>query len=139
MSSLDNITGPEVENAAPPPAGGAMLMITPAAADRIRHLLAQKQPQPAAVMVSVTSKGCSGLRYDLQYLDKLADKPKFADEVTQHGVTVVIDPKAALYIIGSVMDYKESPTRAGFDFANPNETGRCGCGESFSVASTEKN
>jgi len=131
--SLDNVTGPEVESATPPLAGGAILSITPAAAERIRHLLAQKQPQPEAVMVSVTSKGCSGMRYDLQYLDKLADKPKFADVVTQDGVTVVIDPKATLFIVGSVMDYKENPTRAGFDFANPNETGRCGCGESFSV------
>jgi iron-sulfur cluster assembly protein len=134
MTSLDNITGPEAQGIPPLP-GGAILTITPAAADRIRHLLAQKQPQPEAVMVSVTSKGCSGLRYDLQYLDRLGDKPKFADEVTQNGVTVVVDPKATLYIVGSVMDYKESPTHSGFDFVNPNETGRCGCGESFSVAS----
>ncbi len=130
--SLDNVTGPESQPQNPVP--GAALTITPAAAARIKALLEKKQPQPAAVVVSVTSKGCSGLSYDLQYLDKVSDKPKFADEVTQHGVTVVIDPKAALYIIGSVMDYQESPTRSGFDFANPNETGRCGCGESFSVA-----
>src|SRR6201995_393635 len=130
--SLDNVTGPEDQ-----PAGvvvGAMLTITPAAAARIRHLLDQKSPRPEAVLVSVKTKGCSGLSYDLQYLDKLADKPKFADEVTQDGVTVVIDPKATLFIVGSVMDYKESPTHSGFDFANPNEVGRCGCGESFSVA-----
>jgi iron-sulfur cluster assembly protein len=130
--SLDNITGPEQQATNPMP--GAMLSITPAAAARIRHLLGQKQPKPEAVIVSVTTKGCSGLRYDLQYLDKLTDKPKFADEVRQEGVTVVIDPKATLFIVGSVMDYKESATHSGFDFANPNETGRCGCGESFSVA-----
>lgn len=133
--SLDNVTGPEIENKAPP-VPGAMLTITPAAAERIRVLLSQKQPEPAAVLVSVTTKGCSGMRYDLQYLDKLTDKPKYADEITQHGVTVVVDPKAALYIVGSTMDYKESPTHSGFDFINPNETGRCGCGESFTV---EKN
>jgi len=130
--SLDNITGPEQLPANP--MAGTMLSITPAAAARIRHLLSQKQPKPEAVIVSVKTKGCSGLSYDLQYLDKLADKPKFADEVTQDGVTVVIDPKASLFIVGSVMDYKESPTHSGFDFANPNEVGRCGCGESFSVA-----
>ena len=132
MSSLDNITGPEM-GASPPMMGGAVLKITPAAADRIRHLLAQKQPAPEAVMVSVTSKGCSGLSYDLQYLDSVKAAPKFADKVTEHGVTVVVDPKATLYIVGSVMDYKESPTHSGFDFTNPNETGRCGCGESFTV------
>ncbi|HEU0118579.1 MAG TPA: iron-sulfur cluster assembly accessory protein [Alphaproteobacteria bacterium] len=130
--SLDNITGPENQPLAAP-IGGAVLTITEAAATRIKHLLAQKQPQPAAVMVSVTTKGCSGLSYDLQYLDQLSDKPKFADEVSQHGVTVVVDPKATLFIVGSVMDYKESPTHSGFDFTNPNETGRCGCGESFTV------
>jgi iron-sulfur cluster assembly protein len=130
--SLDNITGPEEQPAGIVP--GAMLTITPAAAARIRHLLDQKQPRPEAVIVSTKTKGCSGLSYDLQYLDRLADKPKFADEITQEGVTVIIDPKAALYIVGSVMDYKESATHSGFDFANPNETGRCGCGESFSVA-----
>src|ERR1700729_2426016 len=105
--SLDNITGPEQQSGNSMP--GAMLSITPAAAARIRHLLGQKQPKPEAVIVSVKSKGCSGLSYDLQYLDKLTDKPKFADEVTQDGVTVIIDPKASLYIVGSVMDYKESP------------------------------
>ena len=112
----------------------APLTITPAAADRVRAILAGQNPQPEAVMVSVTTKGCSGLSYDLQFLNKLSDKPKFADEVTAHGVTVVIDPKAALYIIGSTMDYKETMERSGFDFINPNEAGRCGCGESFTVA-----
>jgi iron-sulfur cluster assembly protein len=130
--SLDHVTGPEKQPVNPTP--GAMLTITPAAATRIRHLLEQKQPQPEAVIISVKTKGCSGMSYDMQYLDRLADQPKFADRVSQNGVTVVIDPKAALFIVGSVMDYKESPAHSGFDFANPNETGRCGCGESFSVA-----
>ncbi len=112
---------------------GALLTLTPEAVMRIRGLMAQKNPQPEALVVSVTSKGCSGLRYDLQYLERLSDKPKFADVITQDGVNVVIDPKATLYLVGSVMDYKETPTRSGFDFINPNETARCGCGESFSV------
>ncbi len=130
--SLDHVSGPENHNPAPP-SGGAILTITPAAAERINVLLRKKIPQPEAVLVSVTSKGCSGHSYDLQYLDRLSDKPPFADVITEHGVTVVVDPKATLYIVGSVMDYKESPTRSGFDFINPNETGRCGCGESFTV------
>jgi iron-sulfur cluster assembly protein len=109
------------------------LTITEAAATRLKTILGQKSPTPEAVMVSITTKGCSGMRYDLQYLDKLADAPKFADKVTQHGVTVVIDPKASLYVTGSTMDYKEGMERSGFDFVNPNETGRCGCGESFTV------
>ena len=134
MSSLDTVTSPVNLDFGLTAKGGALLTLTPAASARIRHLLAQKTPRPEALMVSVTSKGCSGLSYDLQYLDRLADKPKYADEIVQDGVTVVIDPKATLYIAGSVMDYAESPTRSGFDFTNPNETGRCGCGESFTVA-----
>jgi len=130
--SLDNITGPEAQSGIAFQ-GGAILNITETAAARIQYLLQQKDPRPEALMVSVKSKGCSGLSYDLQYLDKLSDKPKYADEVTQHGVTVVIDPKATLFIVGSVMDYKESPTKSGFDFVNPNATGTCGCGESFTV------
>src|ERR1700733_10577690 len=98
--SLDNITGPEEQPVNPVP--GAMLTITSAAAARIRHLLSQKQPQPEAVIVSTKTKGCSGLSYDLQYLERLADKPKYADEITQEGVTGGVDPKAALYIVGSV-------------------------------------
>ncbi len=111
-----------------------ILTLTPAAVTRLKTLLAQKQPQPAAVMVTVLTKGCSGLRYDLQFLNRLEDKPNYADAITQDGVTVVIDPAAALYLIGSTMDYQETPLRSGFDFINPNETGRCGCGESFTVA-----
>lgn len=129
--SLDTINGPEILPGTSQ--GVAMLSLTEAAAERIRVLLLQKDPNPEAVMVSVKTKGCSGLSYDLQYLDHLADRPKYADVVTQHGVSVVIDPMAALYIVGSIMDYKESPTHSGFDFTNPNETARCGCGESFSV------
>lgn len=130
--SIDKVSGPE-NFPASPGASGAILTVTPEAAARVEHLLQQKTPKPEAVIVSVKTKGCSGLSYDLAYLDKLADAPKYADTITQHGVTVVIDPKASLYIVGSVMDYKESPTHSGFDFINPNETGRCGCGESFSV------
>jgi len=128
--TIDTVTGPEQM---PTGAARAALTITPAAAARIQTLLAQRQPRPEALIVSITTKGCSGLSYDLQYLDKLADTPKFADIVTQHDVTVVIDPKAALYIVGSVMDYREDAMKSGFDFANPNEVARCGCGESFSV------
>ncbi|MDR3450939.1 MAG: iron-sulfur cluster assembly accessory protein [Alphaproteobacteria bacterium] len=113
-----------------------VLTITEKAAERLRGILEGKDPKPEAVMVSVTTKGCSGMKYDLQLLNHLSDAPKYADTVTEHGVTVVIDPKAALYITGSQMDYREDALYSGFDFANPNETGRCGCGESFSVAPT---
>ena len=112
----------------------SILTITEAAAARLHEKIAAQAPKPEAVLVSVTSKGCSGLSYDLQFLNKLSDAPKGADQMTAHGLTVVIDPKAALYIVGSTMDYKQDALHSGFDFINPNETARCGCGESFSVA-----
>lgn len=130
--SIENISGPS-EMPVPMGVQKQMISLTEKAAERLKFLLAQKSPAPEAVYVSVNSKGCSGLSYDIQFLQNLADKPKFSDCVTQYGVTVVIDPKAALYIVGSVMDYKEDQMKSGFDFANPNEVARCGCGESFSV------
>jgi len=110
-----------------------ILTITENAAAKLRDKIASQSPAPEAVFVSVKNTGCSGMSYDLQFLTKLSDAPKFADMVTQHGITLVVDPKATLYIVGSIMDYREDEMGSRFDFANPNEAGRCGCGESFTV------
>ena len=113
----------------------SILTITEAAASRLRTMVASQNPPPEAVMVAVKNTGCSGMSYDLQFLQQLSDAPKFADQVTTaDGLTVVIDPKATLYIIGSTMDYQTGALKSGFEFINPNEAGRCGCGESFTVA-----
>ncbi len=115
-----------------------IITITDNAAARLHEIIAaQQDPKPEAVFVSVTTKGCSGMSYDIQFLNKLADAPKAADIIKEHGLTIVVDPKAALYIIGSKMDYKKDAMQSGFDFVNPNETARCGCGESFSVAAAK--
>lgn len=111
----------------------ALLTITPDAATRIKHLLARKQPNAEALLISVISGGCSGFKYDIQYIDKIADAPVKAAVINQHDVTVYIDPMAVMYLLGSTMDYKESLTSAGFEFINPNKKTSCGCGESFSV------
>jgi iron-sulfur cluster assembly protein len=111
-----------------------ILTVTEAAASRLQEKISTQSPKPEAVLVSVTTKGCSGMSYDLQFLNKLSDAPQGADQITTHGLTIVVDPKALLHIIGSTMDYKQTPLHSGFDFINPNETARCGCGESFSVS-----
>ena len=106
------------------------IKLTEAAARRVQELLAKRGKPSVGIRIGVRSKGCSGLSYTLEY----ADQKEPTDEVVeQHGVTVLIDPKATLFILGTEMDYVEEKMQAGFVFRNPNEKGRCGCGESFHV------
>jgi iron-sulfur cluster assembly protein len=106
------------------------MTLTEAAADRIRALLAKRGKPAVGIRVGVRSRGCSGLTYTLEYAD---EKGKFDEVVEDKGVTVLIDPKATMFIIGTEMDYVEDKLQSGFTFRNPNEKGRCGCGESFHV------
>lgn len=110
----------------------AAFTITENAAQRIHALMAAQQAQGKILFVGVKTKGCSGLSYDMRFAEK-AEVPPLAETVSEHGVTVAIDPKAAMFLFGTQMDYLESPIKSGFEFINPNETGRCGCGESFTV------
>src|SRR5882724_1222768 len=106
------------------------LSVTDAAAQRIQALLAKRGKPSAGVRVGVRSRGCSGLSYTLEYAD---EKGKFDEVVEDKGVTILIDPKAVMFILGTEMDYVEEKLQTGFTFQNPNEKGRCGCGESFHV------
>ena len=106
------------------------MTLTDAAAERIRALLAKRGRPAVGIRVGVRSRGCSGLTYTLEYAD---EKGKFDELVQDKGVTVLIDPKASMFIIGTEMDYVEDKLQSGFTFRNPNEKGRCGCGESFHV------
>ena len=107
-----------------------LLNITDQAAERIKALLAQRDKPSEGVRVGVRKGGCSGLAYTIEYAD---DIKKFEDVVEDKGVKVIIDPKASLYLIGTTMDFVEEKMKSGFVFVNPNEKGRCGCGESFHV------
>jgi iron-sulfur cluster assembly protein len=104
--------------------------LTEAAAKRVQDLLAKRGKPSLGIRIGVRSKGCSGLSYTLEYADQ---KQPMDEIVEQHGVTVLIDPKATLFILGTEMDYVEEKLQSGFVFRNPNEKGRCGCGESFHV------
>jgi iron-sulfur cluster assembly protein len=106
------------------------LSVTDAAAQRIQALLAKRDKPSAGVRIGVRSRGCSGLSYTLEYAD---EKGKFDEVVEEKGVTILIDPKAVMFILGTEMDYVEEKLQSGFTFQNPNEKGRCGCGESFHV------
>ena len=106
------------------------LSVTDAAAARIQALLANRGKPAVGVRIGVRSRGCSGLSYTLEYAD---EKGKFDEVVEDKGVTILIDPKAIMFILGTEMDYVEEKLQSGFTFRNPNEKGRCGCGESFTV------
>ncbi|CAK5279877.1 unnamed protein product [Mycena citricolor] len=106
----------------------AALTITPAAVLRLRGLL--NGPTPQHIRIGVRNKGCAGLSYHLEYVDKPA---KFDEVVEQDGVKVIIDSKALFSIIGSEMDWAEDPLSAKFAFKNPNIKDACGCGDSFTV------
>jgi iron-sulfur cluster assembly protein len=107
-----------------------VMSVTPAAAERARALIEGRGKPTVGIRIGVRSKGCSGMSYTLEY----AEKQEPMDEVVDtEGVKLLIDPKASLFLIGTVMDYEEDKLKSGFVFRNPNEKGRCGCGESFHV------
>ena len=106
------------------------LVVTDAAEARIQALLDKRGKPSVGVRVGVRARGCSGLSYTLEYAD---EKGRFDEVVEQKGVTVLVDPKAIMFILGTEMDYVEEKLESGFVFRNPNEKGRCGCGESFHV------
>src|ERR1700738_5204155 len=106
------------------------LALPEAAAQRIQALLAKRGKPSLGVRVGVRSRGCSGLTYTIEYAD---EKGKFDEVVVDKGVTVLVHPKTVMFIIGTEMDYVEEKLQSGFVFRNPNEKGRCGCGESFHV------
>jgi len=108
---------------------GDIITLTDRAVARVGKLL-EKRPEAAGVRVWIKEAGCSGLTYKVDF----ADEARPGDDVVETpGGKVFIDPKAVMYILGSEMDFEEDKFFAGFLFKNPNETSRCGCGESFSV------
>ncbi len=108
---------------------GSIITLTDRAVDRVRTLMA-KRPDAAGLRVWIKEAGCSGLSYKVDF----ADEAKPGDDMVEtEGGKVYVDPKAVMYILGSQMDYQEDKFFSGFLFMNPNEKGRCGCGESFTV------
>lgn len=106
------------------------ITITHNATDRIKTLLSQRNKPSIGIRILIETKGCSGMKYKIEYANQVN---KFDAIVEQNGVSVLIDPKAMLFIIGTEMDYIEEELSSGFIFRNPNEKGKCGCGESFHV------
>ena len=100
------------------------------AASRIKEIMANAEKSSIGVRVSVKSGGCAGMSYVMEYSKEINP----SDEVIEDkGVKVFIDPAAIIYLLGTEMDYKKEKFSSQFIFKNPNETERCGCGESFKI------
>jgi len=107
-----------------------MITLTDAATNKIKRLLEQRGG--AGIRVGVKTTGCSGLAYVLEYIDKFEHQPGLINYI-QPGFVVIIDMKHEVYLQNMEIDYVRQGLNEGFEFRNPNERDRCGCGESFRV------
>lgn len=107
-----------------------VVTLSDAAAARVRDIMANSDRDIAGLRIGVKNGGCAGMEYTMDYASEIAPH----DEVVEDkGVTVLIDPKAVLFLLGTEMDYQTSKLSSGFVFKNPNQTSACGCGESVSI------
>tara|TARA_Y100000817_G_scaffold293741_1_gene266977 strand:- start:296 stop:628 length:333 start_codon:yes stop_codon:yes gene_type:complete len=107
-----------------------VITLTDNAALRIKEIMSNDESKSIGVRVGVKSGGCAGMSYIMEYAKEINPN----DEVIEDkGVKVFIDPGAIMYLLGTEMDYKKEQFSSSFIFKNPNETERCGCGESFKV------
>ena len=106
------------------------MSLTEAAAARVCQLIASSDRPVAGLRVGVKNGGCAGMSYTMEFAESVAPH----DEVIEdRGVTVLIDPKAVLFLLGTEMDFRTDKLSAGFVFNNPNQTSACGCGESVEI------
>jgi len=106
------------------------MTLTDAAADRVRYLMGRRDEPAVGLRIGVRTGGCSGMAYQMEFA---GEKNQLDEVVEDKGVTVLIDGRALMFLVGTEMDYVEDKLQSGFVFNNPNEKGRCGCGESFHV------
>ena len=102
-----------------------LLSLTPSAIERLRDINKSSSNDNVAVKLGVKNGGCAGMAYTMDYINEVSQN----DEVIKiDDITLVIDPKAILFLLGTEMDYEESTLNSGFIFNNPNQTDACGCG-----------
>ena len=107
-----------------------VITLSDRAAERVKEIMAQSEEPVVGVRVGVASGGCAGMSYVMEYAKKVNSNDEIIED---KGVKVLIDPNAIMYLLGTEMDYKKEKFSSQFVFKNPNETERCGCGESFKV------
>jgi iron-sulfur cluster assembly protein len=105
------------------------ITLTEVAAQRVQSFL-DNRGKGIGLRLGVKTHGCSGMAYVMEFVD---EKEAHDEVFESHGVKVIIDPKSLVYLDGTEIDYQKEGLNEGFKFLNPNESGSCGCGESFTV------
>jgi iron-sulfur cluster assembly protein len=125
MDSLDLTPQPRARRPRP-----KVVTLTERAAERVREIMARAEKPYAGLRVGVKNGGCAGQEYILEYAETAGP----LDEVVEDkGVTILVEPKAVLFLVGSQIDYETTRLASKFVFHNPNETDACGCGESVTI------
>ena len=107
-----------------------VIKLSDKAANRIKEIISISDDNTVGVRIGVKSGGCAGMEYVLEYAKQINPNDEMIED---KGVKVFIDPSAIIYLIGTEMDFKKEEFSSSFVFKNPNETERCGCGESFKI------
>jgi iron-sulfur cluster assembly protein len=107
-----------------------VLTLSEAAANRVRDILANSERPVSALKIGVKNGGCAGMSYTMDWVDHIGP---YDEVIEDHGVRLVIDPKAIMFLIGTQMDFRTDKMSSGFIFNNPNQTSACGCGESVAL------
>jgi iron-sulfur cluster assembly protein len=107
-----------------------IMSLTDAAVERINEIIEDSATPVTGVRVGIKDAGCAGQSYTLAYVNEPVQGD---DHIEEKGVHVYVEPKATLFLLGTVMDFEEDILKSGFTFKNPNQTGECGCGESVQL------
>lgn len=106
------------------------ITLTDRAATRVKDIMAKSETPKIGIRLGVKNGGCAGMEYTMDYAE---EKQPLDEVVEDKGVTILIEAKAVLFLLGTEMDWEEDKLSAGFRFNNPNQTDACGCGESVTI------
>ena len=107
-----------------------VITLSDKAAERVKQIMSQAKEPIVGLRIGVASGGCAGMSYVMEYAKKINPNDEIIED---KGVKVFVDAAAVMYLLGTEMDYKKEEFSSSFVFNNPNETERCGCGESFKI------
>jgi iron-sulfur cluster assembly protein len=113
------------------------LSVTKEAKKQIESLLLEREDEigkkPIGIRLALKPQGCSGMKYGIEYAEEGVNISQFDDLFIEDDIKIFLDPKISMWVVGTQMDFEDDGINAGFIFKNPNEKGKCGCGESFYV------